>query len=148
MWDPILMKVLMNFVLMGPVNSARDPLFKMQMRWKTFSTPSKLTHIVHSIRTLSNALNLYLAKTITQFDGSSFRHTHTHTHTHTHIYITSVTFSKYKFNNKLLSDVILLKIIYGIHLRNNFVCACVWNERIAHAKGIVWYLKRFGYHCL
>ena len=136
----------MNFVLMGPVNSARDPLFKMQMRWKTFSTPSKLTHIVHSIRTLSNALNLYLAKTITQFDGSSFRHTHTHTHTH--IYITSVTFSKYKFNNKLLSDVILLKIIYGIHLRNNFVCACVWNERIAHAKGIVWYLKRFEYHCL
>ena len=34
LWDPILMKILMKKVLMGPVNSARDPLSWTKMQRK------------------------------------------------------------------------------------------------------------------
>ena len=40
------MKILLNFVLVSLMNSAWDPLFKMQMRFKTFLAQSKLTLIV------------------------------------------------------------------------------------------------------
>ena len=45
-----------------------------------------------------------------------------HTHTHTH---TSVTFLKYKFNNKLLSGIILLKIIREILHMFYVLLACM-----------------------
>lgn len=37
------MKILLNSVLVGPVDSVGDPLFKTQTHWKTFSVQSKLT---------------------------------------------------------------------------------------------------------
>lgn len=43
--DLVLMKILLNSVLVGPVDSVEDPLFKTQTRWKTFSAQSKLTLI-------------------------------------------------------------------------------------------------------
>ena len=45
-WDSLLMKILLNFIFVGTVNSAREPLFKTQTRWKTFSTQFKLTLIL------------------------------------------------------------------------------------------------------
>ena len=42
-WDPILIKILLNSILVSLVNNAWDSLFKMQTRWKTFLAQFKLT---------------------------------------------------------------------------------------------------------
>ena len=43
LWDPILKKNLLNFVLADPINNARDPAKKTQMRKMPLLSLSKLT---------------------------------------------------------------------------------------------------------